>query len=55
MAKDCITKTKKGVFGGNCPECNLMLMENEVKCERCGATWKSPCKAKTLDGKLKKD
>lgn len=33
-------ETKKiGKYAGECPGCNLVLMEDETSCARCGATF----------------
>jgi len=29
--------TKRGKYAGECPKCNLVLMDNETTCVRCGA------------------
>ena len=45
--------TKKGKYAGECPKCNLVLIEGETSCVRCGATFPAAEK-KTFDNKVEK-
>lgn len=47
-----MANTKKGKLGGYC-ECGLMQFIDATRCDRCGATWKTPRKATTADGTIK--
>jgi len=48
-------KSIKGKYAGKCPECGIILIENEIKCPKCALVFDEPAKAQTANGEVIED